>query len=156
VVPPRPRRRGFRRRPPSRSMRLPPAGWGLRVGSGGLGFKVGGWELRVGGWGDEFYSSFVQAKQSDRFVCGSAPRDPRGGLRPFHQKSTCPRTIDVRAWCGANLDTVFPKWGGGGRNPRSPQGGCAKGSPLSKTVDTLHPVESGYRGTSLIRKRPHP
>ena len=38
---------------------------------------------------------------------------PHGGLRLFHQKSTCLHTIDFRASCGANLVTTHPGIEGG-------------------------------------------
>jgi len=44
---------------------------------------------------------------------------PHGGLRPFHQKSTCLLIVNFRALCGANLVTL-PPGTEGGRNPRSP------------------------------------
>jgi len=49
-----------------------------------------------------------RTKQEWPFPCSF----PHGGVRPFHQMSTCLYTINFRASCGLNFVTPPPKFGG--------------------------------------------
>ena len=72
-------------------------------------------------------------------IAFSAKLPPHGGLQPFHQKSTCLRTIKFRAVCNANLVTQRPPKRAHGvprRWPFSPTS-LRTGVPRSKENATL-------------------